>query len=210
MLPGECCASGKWSHSARSTVHAPAAALPAAHTVTLCLRHMPCRTAKRKAQMSLQMRRQLGYSGTGKKDDKKVALLTEDVAEALKEVSQGGGGWVDRGCGQQGAGFEAWGKVMVLTEFLKEALKEFSHGGWSVCVWWWGVFGTSRCCCSHRMGQSRRSEEREGGDESVWGSRAWCAGCWEHGAAHRGHIGGTQKRLASGCRGRAGLRQCAV
>lgn len=37
--------------------------------------------------MSLQARRQLGYTGgTGKKDDKRHVLLTEDVAEALKDV----------------------------------------------------------------------------------------------------------------------------
>lgn len=38
--------------------------------------------------MSLQARRQLGYTGgTGKRDDKRHVLLTEDVAEALKDVS---------------------------------------------------------------------------------------------------------------------------
>lgn len=42
---------------------------------------------RRKQQMSLQARRQLGYTGgTGKKDDKRHVLLTEDVAEALKDV----------------------------------------------------------------------------------------------------------------------------
>lgn len=47
-----------------------------------------CRLCKRKQQMSLQARRQLGYTGgTGKRDDKRHVLLTEDVAEALKDVS---------------------------------------------------------------------------------------------------------------------------
>lgn len=46
-----------------------------------------CRLCRRKQQMSLQARRQLGYTGgTGKKDDKRHVLLTEDVAEALKDV----------------------------------------------------------------------------------------------------------------------------
>lgn len=48
-----------------------------------------CRLCKRKQQLSLQQRRQLGLvGGVGKKDDKRHVLLTEDVAEALKDVSQ--------------------------------------------------------------------------------------------------------------------------
>jgi hypothetical protein len=47
-----------------------------------------CRLCKRKQQISLPQRRQLGYAaGTGKRDDKRHVLLTEDVAEALKDVS---------------------------------------------------------------------------------------------------------------------------
>lgn len=45
------------------------------------------RIAKRRQQMSLPARRQLGYSTGSKKDDKKTTLLAEDVADALKEVS---------------------------------------------------------------------------------------------------------------------------
>lgn len=46
-----------------------------------------CRLCKRKQQLSLPARRQMGYAaGTGKKDDKRHVLLTEDVAEALKDV----------------------------------------------------------------------------------------------------------------------------
>eukprot|EP00878_Enallax_costatus_P015825 GHUV01016583.1.p2 GENE.GHUV01016583.1~~GHUV01016583.1.p2 ORF type:complete len:105 (+),score=37.54 GHUV01016583.1:121-435(+) len=41
--------------------------------------------AKRRQQMSLPARRQLGYATGSKKDDKKTTLLAEDVAEALKE-----------------------------------------------------------------------------------------------------------------------------
>lgn len=48
-----------------------------------------CRLCKRKQQMSLPARRQMGYAaGTGKKDEKRHVLLTEDVAEALKDVSE--------------------------------------------------------------------------------------------------------------------------
>lgn len=39
--------------------------------------------------MTLPARRQLGYATGSKKDDKKTTLLAEDVAEALKEVSNG-------------------------------------------------------------------------------------------------------------------------
>jgi len=64
--------------SARHTATAGAAGV----TCRVC-----CRLCRRKQQMSLQARRQLGYTGgTGKKDDKRHVLLTEDVAEALKDV----------------------------------------------------------------------------------------------------------------------------
>jgi len=46
-----------------------------------------CRIAKRKQQMSLPMRRQLGYQPPGKKEDKRTVLLTEDITEALTDVS---------------------------------------------------------------------------------------------------------------------------
>eukprot|EP00775_Hariotina_reticulata_P012132 gene12132-12270_t len=42
--------------------------------------------AKRKQQMSLPMRRQLGYQAPGKKEDKRTVLLTEDITEALTDV----------------------------------------------------------------------------------------------------------------------------
>lgn len=46
------------------------------------------RIAKRKQQMSLPMRRQLGYQAPGKKEDKRTVLLTEDITEALTDVSR--------------------------------------------------------------------------------------------------------------------------
>ncbi|KAF8055908.1 TAF10 [Scenedesmus sp. PABB004] len=42
--------------------------------------------AKRKQQMPLAARRQLGYAGPGKKDDKRTVLLAEDVGGALKDA----------------------------------------------------------------------------------------------------------------------------
>jgi hypothetical protein len=48
-----------------------------------------CRIAKRKQALPAKDRRQLGYAvQTGKKDTGKTVLLTEDVAEALQEVSR--------------------------------------------------------------------------------------------------------------------------
>jgi hypothetical protein len=65
--------------------------LPAANYNMLCaspLCTVACRIAKRKQALPAKDRRQLGYAvQTGKKDTGKTVLLTEDVAEALQEVS---------------------------------------------------------------------------------------------------------------------------
>jgi hypothetical protein len=56
--------------------------------VPFCLPAVACRIAKRKQALPAKDRRQLGYAvPAGKKDAGRTVLLTEDVAEALQEVS---------------------------------------------------------------------------------------------------------------------------
>lgn len=60
------------------------------HPALPSLPRTPCshRLSRRRQTLNLQARRNLGYvGGTGKRDDKRHVLLTEDVAEAIRDVS---------------------------------------------------------------------------------------------------------------------------
>lgn len=80
-----CCAGDSCCARARNVELQPAAHVPA---VQVLARDMPVsrRSARRKQQMSLPLRRQLGHAPMGKKDEKRSVLLTEDLLEALQEA----------------------------------------------------------------------------------------------------------------------------